>query len=392
MTLRVDVAVAGGGIAGSVVALGLARAGFTVTLIDDTVVTTPGEHYAMRVASINPGSESVLRRLHAWPLIEAGRVSTFDRILVWEQGGDEALQFDAADAGLPHLARILENDLVAAAVRHRLSDAEGFHRLRPARVESIATAGAHADVTTSAGDTVRCRLVVGADGAASRVRALAGIRRDVFDYRQRAVVARVASAESHGGAARQVFLAGGPLAFLPLVDGTCSIVWSMREADAADVLALDDASFCERLGDAFGHRLGAVQSSGPRAAFALHRGHATRYHAGPVALVGDACHTVHPLAGLGANQGIADAAALVDVLATARDRDQDFASSRTLAAYQRRRRPLNAATLATMDLFHLGFANEFRALSSLRSTLLGLVDGSHVARRFFVRRASGPAS
>ena len=391
MTATVDVAVVGGGIAGGVVALGLARAGFTVTVIDDARPTAPGAPYAIRVASINLESEASLRRLGAWSSIESVRVSPFDRILVWEGEHDDVLEFHAADAGATHLAHIIENDLVAAAVAHELSEADGYRPVRPARVESMTTSDRLARVVTSVGETVDCRLVIGADGAGSRVRDLAGIDRDVFDYRQRAVVAKVASAETHGGVARQVFLPGGPLAFLPLVDGTCSIVWSMAESDAGRVLELDDASFADQLGKAFGHRLGPIHECGPRAAFPLRRSHARRYHADRVVLIGDACHTVHPLAGLGANQGIADAVALVDILAAARDRDQDFAAPRALATYQRRRRPVNAATLATMDLFHLGFANEFRALSSLRSKLLGLVNRSPTARRFFVRRASGLA-
>ncbi len=386
-----DVVVAGGGMAGAATSLDLARRGFSVTLVDHPAPATPGDEYGLRVSSINLRSEASLRRLGAWPAIARGRLSPFDRICVWEHDTGHELVFDAADAGVGHLAHILENDLVTAALHRCLRDAAGYVPAAPGRVESFARRGEMLEVSTSAGEVLRCRLLVGADGAASRVRALAGIDSRVFDYRQRAVVARVKCEQEHGGIARQVFLPTGPLAFLPLADGTCSIVWSLDPAGAAEMLALDDAAFRAALERSFESRLGRVLDTGPRAAFPLKRMHATRYHAGHVALVGDACHTVHPLAGLGANQGIADAEALAAVLDRARERGQDFASARTLGAYQRRRRPVNSATLATMDVFHFIFANDSAALSRIRARALGLVDSSRFARGFFVRQACGLA-
>jgi 2-polyprenylphenol 6-hydroxylase len=384
-----DIIVCGGGIAGTLAALDFARNGFSVMLLDDGAPTLPGAEYAMRVVSINPASEAILKRLEVWPSIVATRVSPFDRIEVWEEGQETVLEFDAADAGLAHLAHIVENDLIAGAARACLEQAGNHETVSRDRVANFARSDQRVDVTTGSGRTLSCRLLVGADGTNSTIRKLANIDRSSYDYRQQAVVARVVSEHDHGGVARQKFLATGPLAFLPLADGSCSIVWSLENSVASEVLSLDDNAFARRLEHVFDGRLGAVVHTGPRVAFPLRRSHATHYVDDAVALIGDACHTVHPLAGLGANQGIADAHALVDVVTRARDAAQQFWKPRVLAAYQRRRRPINSATLAMMDLFHFGFANDSSTLAGFRSRFLTLVNRSTAAKRYFVRHASG---
>ena len=386
-----DVLVTGGGIAGTVAAVAFASRGFATALLDPDPPRRPGGAYAPRVSSINPASESVLAGTGIWRLVQRGRVSPFERIEVFTDDGAQAVAFDAADAGLAHLACIVENDLVAAAARERLDEMADFHALPAAALAEMRRAGELTEVVTTTGDTLACRLLVAADGADSTVRRLAGIGRDVFDYRQQAVVARVVPERHHGATARQKFLATGPLAFLPLADGSCSIVWSLDNESAAGVMSLDDAAFADRLQREFDGRLGRILECERRHAFALRRAHARRYYADGVALVGDACHTVHPLAGLGANQGIADAAALADAASRARDAGQRFFAERVLATYQRRRRPANRAVLAAMDLFHLGFAGEPSLPAELAARLMRLADASATAKRFFIRRAGGLA-
>src|SRR5690606_36134535 len=222
-----DVLVAGGGIAGTVAAVAFASRGFVTALLDPDPPRRPGAAYAPRVSSINPASESVLAGTGTWRLVETGRVSPFERIEVFTDEGPEAIAFDAAETGLAHLACIVENDLVAAAARERLYELADFHALAPAALAEMRRADELTEVITTTGDTLACRLLVAADGADSTVRRLAGIGRDVFDYRQQAVVARVVPERHHGATARQKFLATGPLAFLPLADGSCSIVWSL---------------------------------------------------------------------------------------------------------------------------------------------------------------------
>lgn len=390
-TTRVDVIVAGGGMAGAVTALALARTGLATTVVDPRRAVFPGEQPAMRVSSIHHASEDALRRLGAWSRIAAGRTAPFDRIEVRDAGHDQVLVFDAADAGLGHLAHILENDLVVASVHEALANCDGFVESPPGRIVDSRRDGGQVAVTCSDGTHLRGRLLVAADGAGSALRRQAGIPRQVFDYRQQALVARVVTRPGHGGTARQIFLPGGPLAFLPLADDSCSIVWSLPADEAVAMQALSDGDFLARLESACHGHMGELLSSGRRLAFPLRRSHARRYHAERLVLVGDAGHTVHPLAGLGANQGIADALALAAVLAEARERDQDIGGERVLSAYQRRRRPHNAAALAAMDLFHFGFANDSAALGALRGRVLARVAASPAARRLFVRQACGLA-
>ncbi|MCZ7597700.1 MAG: FAD-dependent monooxygenase [Gammaproteobacteria bacterium] len=238
-----------------------------------------------------------------WRLVETGRVSPFERIEVFTDEGPEAIAFDAAEAGLAHLACIVENDLVAAAARERLDELADFHVLAPAALAEMRRADELTEVITTTGDTLACRLLVAADGADSTVRRPAGIGRDVFDYRQQAVVARVVPERHHGATARQKFPATGPLAFLPLADGSCSVVWSPDNENAAGVMSLDDAAFAHRLEREFDGRLGRILECERRYAFALRRAHARRYYADGVALVGDACHTRPPAGGPGRQPG-----------------------------------------------------------------------------------------
>lgn len=387
MATDLDVLVAGGGIAGSVAALSLARKGFATALLDHRRAAPPGRDYLPRVSSINLHSQSVLAALGAWDDVADVRACAFERIETWDGGDDRVLTFEAAQAGLRCFGHVVENDLVRCAVQRRFLAMEGRVAVAPGGVESITAGARGVEVVTSAGETLRCALLVGADGADSAVRRLNGIRCDSFDYRQRALVCRVFPERSHRDAAYQKFMPSGPLAFLPLADGSCSIVWSMDDDVAETVLRLDDDAFCERLGAAFDHRLGGIRSCGERFAFALRRRHAARYVLPRVALIGDACHTLHPLAGLGANQGIADAEALSAQLTRrpGADRRSDF---RNLRRYERRRRTQNGLTLMTMDLFHFGFANDNPLLKLARRNVFRAVDASPAVKNFFISRAT----
>jgi 2-polyprenylphenol 6-hydroxylase len=385
---EVDVLVAGGGIAGTLAALAFCHAGFSTSLLDDGPPGIPGDEYRQRVSSFNLASEQALRKLGVWPLIARHRISPIERIEV-RDNASSPLVFDAATVGLPHLAHILENDLVSGATREVLESNPMFQQVGAGRATDIERNPDGLIVVAADGSRIRCQLLIGADGADSMVRRFAGIGRDTFDYRQRAIVTRVFLNGAHHRIARQRFLPTGPLAFLPLADNSCSIVWSMEEGMAGEILSLDDGPFCERLERAFDIEPGYIHGVEPRTTFPLRRTHATRYTADRMALIGDACHTVHPLAGLGANQGIADAMALVDTVDQARARGQRFWHDRVLARYQRSRRPQNSIILATMDLFHLGFANDLRWLPEIRDAVFSLVDHAPVIKRFFITQATG---
>ncbi len=385
-----DVLVVGGAIAGGCAALGLADAGLDVVILDRALASPPGDDYELRVSSINLASERVLRELGAWDRIAAGRVSPFDVIEVRDQDRSPVLRFEAADAGLDHCGHILENRLVAASLAAALRAHDNCTILEGNRLESLVRDGSGAVASTAGGERISARLVVGADGADSTVRRLAGIARSTYPYRQHALVCRVETGRHHGHTARQRFLPGGPLALLPLADGSCSIVWSNTPEEVKRLADLADHRLADELAAAFGDVLGAIRPAGPRATFPLQRSHAERYVDEHIALVGDACHTVHPLAGLGANQGIADAACLVDTVRRCRANRERYWSRARLGRYQRQRRPLNGAILGAMDLFHFGFANDHSGLGMLRGGVFGAVAASRPLRSFFIDRASGP--
>ncbi len=231
--------------------------------------------------------------------------------------------------------------------------------------------------------------MVGADGADSRVRALAGIDEHRREYDQEAVVATVTTERSNPAIAWQRFLTTGPLAFLPLADGRSSIVWSTGPAEAARLVELPEDEFRAVLGEAFEHRLGAVTAVGRRARFTLRRAHAARYVGPRLALVGDAAHVVHPLAGQGVNLGLLDAATLAEVLLQGRARGCDLGALALLRRYERWRKGENLAMLAALDGLKRLFGASAPPLRWARSAGLSLVDRFPPAKRFFMRRAMG---
>jgi 2-octaprenylphenol hydroxylase len=239
------------------------------------------------------------------------------------------------------------------------------------------------------GEVLQTRLLVGADGARSWVREQCGIAVTSTDYHQRAVVATVRTEQPHRDTAWQRFLPGGPLAFLPLPEGYCSIVWSTTPEHADALLAMDETAFCAALTDAFAARLGKVQSAVGRAAFPLSAQHAGRYVQPRIALVGDAAHTIHPLAGQGVNLGFADSAALAEVLIAALQKRQDIGSLGVLRRYERWRKGENLLMLEVMTGFQKLFGSELTAVRQARNLGLNLVQRLMPVKNLIIRRAMG---
>jgi len=237
------------------------------------------------------------------------------------------------------------------------------------------------------GTRLRAKLLIAAEGAASSVREKLGIAFEGRDYGQRAIVAHVATERPHETTAWQRFQPGGPLAFLPLADGRCSIVWSLPDADAARVLALDDAAFCAELGCAFDFRLGAITRATPRAVFPLRMRLAERYVSGRCVLAGDAAHLVHPLAGQGMNLGFRDVRALREVLGAAHDRGSDIAAAHVLRRYERERRSENALAAHGLDGVERVFRE--RHFPLLRGLALSFAGRFEPVRALLVDMAAG---
>ncbi len=296
------------------------------------------------------------------------------------------LVFDAADVGEPNLGYILENRLLQQALLQAFTAAGG--QLIPAALESLAITGAGVRLRTAAGE-LAARLVVGADGAHSRVREAAGLTAASGAYEQLAIIANVATAEPHQLTAWQRFMKDGTLAFLPLADGTSSIVWSVDAARAPALLSATDAEFARALDRGSDLALGATRLVSARRSFVLQRLAAPRYVAQRVALIGDAAHVVHPLAGQGVNLGLLDAAALAQLLGEAVARREDVGALGVLRAYERWRKSEVAVMATAIDAFDRLLAHGTGPVARLAQAGLAAVNRSQELRRFFIRRALG---
>lgn len=391
MTPEQDVAIVGGGMVGSALALALVRHGLSVTLIDRQAVAAPTarDAYDLRVSALSAASERILSALGVWSEIEAVRASPYRLMEIWDAVGEGRLMFRAAESGEPALGHIVENRLVQGVLRASLGHQARARVLCPARVESIRLEPDSACLDLDDGAQVRARLLVGADGANSPVRTAAGIEAGSWDYRQRALVTAVATRESHASTCCQRFLPGGPLAFLPLMDGRSSIVWSAAPDRVRELEIMPEEVFAGELESAIDGRLGTVSRIAKRASFPLHYLHAKRYVTDRVALVGDAAHVVHPLAGQGANLGLLDVAALAEVLVESHRAGRDIGRVSELRRYERWRRPDNLLMANALHGLKYLFGTGDHSVAWLRSLGLNVVDELKPVKRLFMRHAAG---
>ena len=385
-----DVAVVGGGMVGAATALALARAGFATALIEARAPApwSAQDEVDLRVVGLAPSSIALLDELGVWTSIRESRASPYAHMHVWDAATGAAIHFDAASEGRDLLGYIVENNLVQWRLWETL-EAAGVRRLCPAQVSGYEVQDDRVQLALADAQTLSARLLVAADGAGSPLRALAGIETQGRDYAQRGVVAHVRTEQPHDGTAWQRFLDTGPLALLPLADGRSSIVWSLPEAEAQRVMALDDEAFFNELGVASDFRLGRITGSTARAAFPLRLQLAKTYQAERFVLLGDAAHAVHPLAGQGVNLGLRDVVELRDTLLAAREAGQDIAAAHVLRRYARRRR--SADTLDALGFDALARIYSWRAAPLVAARGLGvrLIDKLSPIKRRLAEHAAG---
>lgn len=385
-----DTIIIGGGIVGATAACALGEAGVSVALIEARAPLAPAEQQPdPRVFAITRASERIFRSLGVWDAMQRQGAFAFSDMEVWDAGGEGVTHFDCAELGEPCLGHIIEPRFIQAALWQQLQSLATVSLYCPARFQGIDILDDRVDVVLDDAQQLSADLVIAADGSRSPVRKTLGMNTHGHDYRQSSLVALVKTAEPHRNTAWQRFLPGGPLAFLPMGDGWSSIVWTMPSENIDRLLTADRAVFHEELAAAFDYRLGAVIESGEREAWPLRRLHAEHYVIPRAALVGDAAHAIHPLAGQGVNLGLLDAASLAEVIVSARQRGKDPGSLAVLRRYERWRRGDNLLMMMSMDGINQVFGNTRSSLQRLRNLGLSLVNRSGMARRRFMKHAMG---
>jgi 2-octaprenylphenol hydroxylase len=386
-----DLIIVGGGMVGAGLACALGDTPLRVAVIEsrEPALSWPPEDYDIRVSAITRASQRFFENVGAWEGMVSRRVHAYSDMHVWDATGSGVIHFDSADIGEPDLGHIIENSVIQAALVERARRFDNIDYRCPMELREVQWQADAGSVTSAGGETLSARLLVGADGGRSWLRGQAGIQVKGWSYDQSAVVCTVQTEQSHEDTCWQRFMPSGPLAFLPMDENRSSIVWSTTPEQARSLLDLDEADFRRLLGDALENRLGRVVSVGERGAFPLRLQHAEHYVMPRLALVGDAAHTIHPLAGQGVNLGLADAATLAQVLLEARQAREDLGDMKVLRRYERWRKADNLTMMAAMDGFKRLFSNDLLPLRWARNLGLNLTNGVLPLKNLLIRYAMG---
>ncbi len=388
----VDVAIVGGGMVGLAVACGLQGSGLRVAVLEQNAPVALADNAPpeLRVSAINAASEKLLTRLGVWSEIVAHRASCYHGMEVWDKDSFGRITFNDESMGYSHLGHIIENAVVHQALWQKAQQCTDVTLITPAELQQVAWGENEAFLTLKDASMITARLVVGADGANSWLRDKADIPLTFWDYHHHALVATIRTSEPHNAVARQVFHGDGILAFLPLSDPhLCSIVWSLSPHQAKAMQEADDATFNQALCVAFDNALGLCQVVSERQVFPLTGRYARQFAAHRLALVGDAAHTIHPLAGQGVNLGFMDAAELINELRRLHREGKDIGQHLYLRRYERSRKHSAALMLAGMQGFRELFAGQNPAKKLLRDVGLKLADTLPGVKTGLIRQAMG---
>lgn len=384
MSPSYDVIVLGGGVVGLTAALAHAQRGFSTALLDAGDFAS-GNTPDLRVYAINQASQHLWQQLGVWPLLDAERLSPYRHMHVWDAATNAAIDFDARMHARDKLGVIIEESVIKNALLAAISQHSNLSLLPQQQVSGIDEQQEGITVTSHQG-SVQGQLLVIADGANSYARQRLHIPLTSWPYHQQAVIATVAVTKPHQQTAFQVFNRDGPLAFLPLVDPYyCSIVWSTTPAKAEHLLALPIPQFNAEITAAFANHLGNVSLRSERRSYPLVMRHVQQYSGKRWLLMGDAAHTIHPLAGLGLNIGLADVSAWLDYIG----KQPNPASRKALAAYQRQRKHAVWQSIVLMDALKTCFSNPLPPLVKLRGLGLTACNNLPLLKRFFIAQAQG---
>lgn len=390
--LRTQVVIVGAGMVGLSLAIALAQRGRDVVVLERQAAKqeTPSQTQ-LRVSALSSGSRSWLEALGVWGLIPQDRVGVYQQMHVWDRDNGADVHFSAQEAGFTNLGQIVENAVVESCLWQR-AQALGVKVIDEVEHETPIFSEHDVTLGLSNGDIVLAQLLVAADGARSRLRELAGTPMVFKDYEQAGLVATIHCEQPHQRTARQAFMPGGPLALLPLHDPhQLSIVWSRPHLEAEQLKALDEEDFNHALSAASDNVLGLLKVTGPRQSFPLQMRYAEHWLHQRQVLIGDAAHTIHPLAGQGANLGMGDAqdlSARLNELGTLNGQWEPQSLQRSLRGYERARKAAAVQQIATMEGFHQLFRTNNPLLRAVRSVGLKVVDAQPLLKQFFLQQAS----
>lgn len=397
-----DVIIVGAGLVGAALACAIAQTDAAQTLRIAVVEagadmqSFSGEQFDPRVVALTHASEKLLRSIGCWEAIAHARVCAYREMKVWDGEGTAAIEFDCAEVQQTHLGHIVENSVIVEQLRARMAQLPNVEMIQPATVSElipVSENNSRVRVQLATGRQISAALLIAADGAQSRVRELADFKTREWDYGQQAIITTVRTEQPHEFTAWQRFMHTGPLAFLPLQQNgdahQCSIVWSAEDRLAQELIALDDAAFCARLTQAFEARLGQVIGCDKRYAIPLRQRHATNYIQPGIALVGDAAHNIHPLAGQGVNLGLLDVIALAQEIERALIRGIPLEDQSILRRYQRQRLAGNLGMMSAMEAFKQLFGNRSLGVNWLRNTGMRQLNSIPAMKKFIVNTALG---
>jgi len=394
----VDIVIVGGGMAGLAAATAMASCGLKIIVLEKNQPQGPDswdEAFDPRVSAITRASENILRHCGAWEFIQTQRRAAYHKMDVWDSDGTGNIQFHADEAGVDYLGQIIENRVTQYGLYLACQQHENI-KVLPVGMSRLQQKGEGWAVDLDDGEQLHPKLVIGADGANSMVRTQSGLKTREWDYGHTAIVTTVETEKPHGNIARQPFMASGPLGFLPLRansedEKSClsSIVWSAEDGRAEELMAMDEVAFNRALTFALEGRLGNVVNSDPRFSFPLRQRHAVDYVAEGLALVADAAHTLHPLAGQGINMGFLDVAVLAEEVCNSVAKGLSPGETMALRRYQRRRKGHNLMMMSTMEGFKRLFGAEPMPVRLLRNTGMSFLNGHGFAKGRILQHAMG---
>jgi len=407
---KFDIIVVGGGMVGLTMIASLAETKLKILLLEKQDLhavltsdylkneTISDEQFDIRVSAISPGNRKFLSDLKAWQNIPKQRQANYEHMKVWDGDGSGKIEFSAAKIAQPDLGVIVENKVIQAALLKRIESFGNVKCCFGAELEEIENSVSsenmdnleYATIKTNDGLEYKSKLVIGADGANSLVREKLGIDLKQSEYDQIAFVANVKTEKSHQNTAWQRFTPYGPVAFLPLANSNlCSVVWSLDSDKAETIKNISKDEFAKKLQYAFESKLGKVTAVSEHFGFPLIKRHSQSYLANRVALVGDAAHTIHPLAGQGVNLGFQDVACLSKLIIKLLSQQRDIGKVENLRSYERERKTENSLMQNTMSGFKSLFANQSLPITLFRNFAMSALDRIPAVKEIIIKKAMG---